>query len=228
MIQWLIDNSNGKGGDLAFQANEHIVMNIAAIHTTGGQLAHTLYDLARYPEYVEPLQEEINQVLGEDGPEAVISKKALFKLTKLDSFLREVQRMNPPSMVSTNRKVLKSMKLSNGIELPVGTSLAASAGCVSRDAEIWEKPNEFDGFRFHKLRQQEGEEKYQFTSVNQDALSFGKFCLFTMLFIRSKCSHHWFRVRTSRLPWTFLCFSRVENNPSACSEELRGPPTGRV
>ncbi|KAJ6092289.1 hypothetical protein N7467_004258 [Penicillium canescens] len=173
MIQWLIDNSNGKGGDLAFQANEHIVMNIAAIHTTGGQLAHTLYDLARYPEYVKPLREEINQVLGEDGPEAVITKKALFKLTKLDSFLREVQRMNPPSMVSTNRKVLKSMKLSNGVELPVGTSLAASAGCVSRDAEIWEKPNEFDGFRFHKLRQQEGEEKYQFTSVNQDALSFG-------------------------------------------------------
>lgn len=39
MLQWLIDNSKGRGNDLAFQANEHLVLNIAAtLHTTGGQV----------------------------------------------------------------------------------------------------------------------------------------------------------------------------------------------
>jgi hypothetical protein len=38
MLQWLIDNSKGRGNDVPFQANEHLVVNIAAIHTTGGQV----------------------------------------------------------------------------------------------------------------------------------------------------------------------------------------------
>jgi cytochrome P450 len=171
MVQWLIDNSDGRGGDLAFQANEHIVMNVAAIHTTGGQLAHTLYDLARYPEYVPQLREEIGSVLSQDGS---ITKQGLFRLKKMDSFLREVQRLSPPSMVSTNRKVLKPLKLSNGVVIPAGTSLAASPACVSRDPAIWKDPDCFDGFRFYKLRETEGEEKYQFATVNEDALSFGQ------------------------------------------------------
>lgn len=39
MLQWLIDNSKGRGNDVPFQANEHLVVNIAAIHTTGGQVS---------------------------------------------------------------------------------------------------------------------------------------------------------------------------------------------
>lgn len=174
MVQWLIDNSAGRGADLAMQANEHIVMNVAAIHTTGGQLAHTLYDLARFPDHVPQLCDEIETVLAEDG---AITKQGLFRLKKMDSFLREVQRMSPPSMVSTNRKALKPLKLSSGVVIPAGTSLAASPACVSRDPAIWLNPDEFDGLRFYKLREEEGEEKYQFASVNQDSLSFGEFFL---------------------------------------------------
>lgn len=175
MIQWFIDNSGTRAGDMAFQANEHIVVNIAAIHTTGGQLAHTLYDLARFPEYVPILRDEIDQVLLEEGGGGAITKQTLFNLKKMDSFLREVQRVNPPSLVSTNRKVLKPMKLSDGTELPVGTSLAASAGCVSKDPELWQDPESFDGLRFYNLRHEQSDEKYQFASATKEALSFGKF-----------------------------------------------------
>lgn len=175
MIQWFIDNSGARASNMSFQANEHIVVNIAAIHTTGGQLAHTLFDLARYPEYVPILREEIEQVLQEEGGSGAITKQTLFNLKKMDSFLREVQRVNPPSLVSTNRKIFKSMKLSDGTELPVGTSLAAPAGCVSKDPALWENPEKFDGLRCYKLRQESGDEKYQFASASKDALSFGKF-----------------------------------------------------
>jgi hypothetical protein len=34
--------------------------------------------------------------------------------------------------------------------------LAASAACVNKDPAIFENPEEFDGFRYHNLRQKEG------------------------------------------------------------------------
>lgn len=50
---------------------------------------HVLYDLAVHPEYVEPLREEVKSVIDSDG----WSKVAMNKLRKLDSFIRESQRM---------------------------------------------------------------------------------------------------------------------------------------
>lgn len=180
MIQWLIDNSNGRGEDLPFQANEHIVMNVAAIHTTGGQLAHTLCALAQHPEYIPILREELQEALKNLKAGENLNKKILFQLKKMDSFMREVQRMNPPGMVSANRKALQPIKLSNGVIVPTGTSLATLPACVSMDPKIWKNPNEFDGLRFYNLRLAEGEEKYQFVSVNEEALSFGEFLMFTV------------------------------------------------
>lgn len=187
MIQWLIDNSNGRGEDLPFQANEHIVMNVAATHTTGGQLAHTLCALAQHPEYVPILREELQEALKNLKAGENLNKKTLFQLKKMDSFMREVQRMNPPGMVSANRKALQPIKLSNGVIVPTGTSLATLPACVSMDPKIWKNPNEFDGLRFYNLRLAEGEEKYQFVSVNEEALSFGEFLNvhFPSLFLRS-------------------------------------------
>lgn len=176
MVQWLIDNSTDKGTDLPQQADDHIVTNVAAIHTTAGQLAHTIYDLARFPEYIPPLRQEIDAVIAEEGAawDGTLTKQMLYKLKKMDSFLRETQRLNPASLISVTRKVLKPVKLSNGVELPAGTGIGASSACVGRDPQLWDNADEFDGFRFFKLREKEGDERYQFTSVNGDALGFGE------------------------------------------------------
>lgn len=56
-------------------------------------LMHTLYNLASYPEYAEPLREEVAECLGLDT--TLWTKKAIEKCCKLDSFLKECQRMNP-------------------------------------------------------------------------------------------------------------------------------------
>jgi len=55
-----------------------------------------LYDLAAYPEYVAPLREEAEAVIKEEG----WSKKAIGKLHKLDSFLKESQRLTVPACKS--------------------------------------------------------------------------------------------------------------------------------
>jgi cytochrome P450 len=65
---------------------------------------HAIYDLAARPEYVEPLREEINQVLQEDGYDLdgegnlKLKKMSMPKLRLLDSFLKETQRLSPPGL----------------------------------------------------------------------------------------------------------------------------------
>jgi cytochrome P450 len=47
--------------------------------------------LATYPEYVQPLREEIEAVIQEQG----WSKASVAKMTKLDSFVKETMRLSP-------------------------------------------------------------------------------------------------------------------------------------
>lgn len=60
-----------------------------------------LLDLLGHPEYVKPLREEIEEVIAEDGwqtdeiGQRYLPKPSLSKLKKLDSFIKESQRMNP-------------------------------------------------------------------------------------------------------------------------------------
>jgi hypothetical protein len=53
-----------------------------------------LYDLAAHPEYAEVLREEIRRISAEE-PGGKLRKKTMPKLRKLDSFIKESQRVNP-------------------------------------------------------------------------------------------------------------------------------------
>ncbi|KAI0396351.1 cytochrome p450 monooxygenase [Xylariaceae sp. FL0594] len=172
MTTWLVQHAKGDPWSLKYHTRQHIVLNIAAIHTTSGQLTNTLYELAKRPEYLEPLREEIRH---HAGPSAIFTKQTLFQMKKLDSFLREVQRMNVPGLVSVNRKVLSPVTLSDGTALPKDISLAVAADAVARDSRIWgNNASEFDGFRFERLRKTPADDnRYQFTSINEESLSFG-------------------------------------------------------
>ncbi len=54
---------------------------------------HALFDLCQWPEYVEPLREEIKRAIVEEGG---LKLSAINKMRKLDSFLKESQRINHP------------------------------------------------------------------------------------------------------------------------------------
>ena len=55
---------------------------------------HVLYDLAANTKYIRPLREEVELALQEEGG---WSKAALGRMIKIDSFLKESQRMNGTS-----------------------------------------------------------------------------------------------------------------------------------
>lgn len=77
---------------------------MAAIHTTSMATTAAIYDLATYPEYIQPLRDEIQQVIDADGQDMdgdgvmKLKKSSMPKLWKLDSFLKESQRFTPPQL----------------------------------------------------------------------------------------------------------------------------------
>ena len=59
-------------------------------YTTQQRFTHALYHLAANPEYLIPLREEVESVVKVDG----WTKGAMNKMRRLDSFMRESQRLN--------------------------------------------------------------------------------------------------------------------------------------
>jgi hypothetical protein len=91
MIQSVIENSGEKAGDVLFQSHIQMSISLAAIHTTAGSLTQIMYNLALYPEYQGPLRNELKKVLAAEN--CILTKASITKLKKLDSFMRESQRM---------------------------------------------------------------------------------------------------------------------------------------
>lgn len=158
MIQFFLDNLERK--ETTYHAKLQSAVNVAAIHTTSMNITHVLYDLAANPGHIEPLREELNRTVKEFG--STVNKNFLTKLRKMDSFLRESQRLNPPGVVSMSRKVQSDITLSDGMVLPKGCLVACDSWSATRDPELWDQPEKFDGFRFEEMRSIPGNEaRYQ-------------------------------------------------------------------
>lgn len=68
---------------------------------------------------------------------------------------------------------MKPFRFSNGVTIPAGEVLASPARSVHMDTSIYEDP-EFDGFRFSKMREQEGNgAKHQAVITSTGFLTFG-------------------------------------------------------
>jgi ent-kaurene oxidase len=174
MVSWMIKNSLPEYKfDVNYQAHAQLSVSLAAIHTTTMQSSHTWFDLAAHPEYVDDLRKEWNEVLATE-PTGVISKSSMPKLKKLDSFLKESQRMNPLGPTTFSRRVNSDIVLPNGEKLPKGSYLAVATHSISFDPALWQDPEKFNGFRYEKLRQEPGSEnKHQFVTTGLDSMHFG-------------------------------------------------------
>jgi hypothetical protein len=76
-------------------AQRQLVLNLGAIHSTSTTAVQALFDMISRPEYIEPLREEIRTQLKKHGG---WTKSAVSSMVKMDSFLRESQRLHPPSL----------------------------------------------------------------------------------------------------------------------------------
>ena len=93
-IQWLLDSlPEEERGDFQTQTELQLILGAAAIHTTTNLATECLFDLAARPEWQDMLREEAAGVL-EDGEDGWARRDSMTRLKKMDSFIKEVQRLS--------------------------------------------------------------------------------------------------------------------------------------
>ena len=75
-----------------------------------------------------------------------------------------------------NRLALRPLKLSNGMTIPARTLVTIPSSATHRDEKSYPNPDEFDGFRFSKLHEDEEDTKssrYLAVSTSSENVAFG-------------------------------------------------------
>lgn len=90
-IQWICDAAL-PSASLHELCMRILYINISAIHTTSTSIVQAVYDLAAHIEFKDPIRDEIKCALRSFGG---WTKCALNKMHKLDSSLKESQRLHP-------------------------------------------------------------------------------------------------------------------------------------
>jgi hypothetical protein len=100
MIHWILNHvPDISSADAVMLGKSQMLIAFAAIHTTSMALSHAIFDLAAYPECIPELRAEVEAVIREEGyADGNLRKMGIQKLKKLDSFIKESQRMNPLGM----------------------------------------------------------------------------------------------------------------------------------
>jgi cytochrome P450 len=79
--------------------------------------------------------------------------------------------------VGLNRLALRPFTFSNGVTIPAGTRLGIPIHSVHMDEKLYPNAQEFDGFRFFKLRGKEGDDvletRHQLVTTSAELLGFG-------------------------------------------------------
>ena len=94
-IQWihdLIPEEDKK--DYAYQGAAQLAITAVSVQSTSKLIVNVILNLIKYAEYVPILKEEVQTVLAECGGEWTL--ESMGRLEKLDSFLRESLRFEPP------------------------------------------------------------------------------------------------------------------------------------
>ncbi|KAF8844228.1 cytochrome P450 [Paxillus ammoniavirescens] len=170
-LSWLMDNPEGSKSSIKNLTLRILLVIIAAVHTSSNSFTQALYNLAANPQYMQPLREEVESIIEKDG----WSKGALAKMRKLDSFLKENQRVEGIDCVGTLRKAMQNFTFSDGTVLPKGTLVAIASQATYLDNGIYDNAETFDPFRFANMRDEDGDgAKHSFVSPNLEYFAFGQ------------------------------------------------------
>jgi cytochrome P450 len=135
------ENSQDRMSD-AEVADQVLIFLLAGHDTTASTLACLLVELARAPEWQQPVRDELTKVL--DGRPAAAHDIA--ELSWTGRAVREAMRLYPAAhsigRSNTTDEVL------NGYRIPAGSAIVVSPWTVHRSPKIWRHPETFDPRRF--------------------------------------------------------------------------------
>ncbi|KAL8915820.1 MAG: hypothetical protein Q9172_006633 [Xanthocarpia lactea] len=143
-LNWLVDIAEGSERNFPRLAHTETVLSLAGIHTMLLRQLSVIYDLTAHPEHMDGLRAEIASLAAD------WNKASYARLRKLDSFMRESQRMAPPTILGLKRIMQQPYSLENGTHLPKGAYVCVAAHAIENDPKIFPEPEKFDGLRSFK------------------------------------------------------------------------------
>ncbi|KAF8447272.1 cytochrome P450 [Boletus edulis BED1] len=166
LLQWLMEGSEDSQRHVNNMASRVLAINFAAIHS----FTQVVYNLAANPQYVQDLRDEVEPIIKEEG----WSKVSVAKMYKIDSFMKETQRMHGIGLVNMVRKAMKDVTFPDGTVIPKGAFVAMATHPMHFDNEVYDNADVFDPFRFANMRTEDSDDvKHQFPVTSPDYLVFG-------------------------------------------------------
>ncbi|KAK4033274.1 cytochrome P450 [Parachaetomium inaequale] len=152
---------------------------LPAVDNQASQGHRAILELAASKQqYIDELRAEIEGVLAEHGGEW--NKRALAKMQKLDSVMRESARLNSFVTIGLSRAVVAKdgIVTPSGVRIPRGLTVNVPSYPVFQDSDIYPDAQEFKPFRFAEQRSDESVEYVKraakaFATTSTDYLAFG-------------------------------------------------------
>ena len=184
-IGWFTEIADGQPIDMS---GMQLSLTLAAIHTTSDMISKSLYYLAADPQLRQAIREEIVDALTTQG----WRKSAVTGMKLLDSMMKEIQRIHAPACskceamkfskgmtqltglsVSLRRWTQTDVTLHDGTKIPKGSMIGVLHD-KHFDPTVYERPEEFDAWRYIKLAEKTGDRNHWlFVTTSPDHIGFG-------------------------------------------------------
>lgn len=149
LLQVILETPYPDSGE--FMSDDQVMIEIlqllvAGNETSSNALSWTFYLLARNPEYIGKIREEVQHAFG-DGE---VTYEGLHKLTTAVQVLYEALRMYPPFWM-IDRVAIEDDEF-GGIPIRAGTVVVPYIYGVHHNTDIWKDPDAFDPTRFDRTQ----------------------------------------------------------------------------
>lgn len=150
MLAWLAGQARGKDRDPDVIAQALVLLSLASVHTTLLRVVAALYDVtAAGGDLRRELLDEVAAVAaGGWGPDAY------GQLRKMDSVLRESQRLSPPVVSGMKRVFVRAHTFADGTHVPAGAYVCMAIHAIENDEAHTPDAARFDGLRSFRVREE--------------------------------------------------------------------------
>ncbi|KAK4234571.1 cytochrome P450 [Achaetomium macrosporum] len=175
VLSWLASLAKGRERNPVTLGHVLVLVALAMVHTTLLRMVNVLYDVTSAdPALLTALLDEIGAVAKRGWHEHDNPYDAL---DRLDSVLRESQRLSPPTTMGVKRWFKEGHTFADGTHVRAGTYACMPVYAIENDPARVDCPERFDGLRWYraaKATQDANEAKlYRFSSPAPDFLNFG-------------------------------------------------------
>ena len=175
VLAWLA--ALAKGGERNADTLGHVLVLVALamVHTTLLRMVNVVYDVtAAGPQLQGELLDEIAGVAKRGWHDNGDPYEAL---DKLDSVLRESQRMSPPTTMGMKRWFKEAYTFQDGTHVRAGTYACMPVFAIENDPAKLADPERFDGLRAYRAAREAPDDEharlFKFSSPAPDFLNFG-------------------------------------------------------